>query len=27
GIGIARGTPVGGERDGATYATDFGARG
>jgi uncharacterized protein YkwD len=26
-IGIARGTPVGGERDGATYATDFGARG
>ena len=27
GIGIARGAPVGGMSDGATYATDFGARG
>jgi uncharacterized protein YkwD len=27
GIGIARGAPVGGASDGATYATDFGARG
>jgi uncharacterized protein YkwD len=27
GIGVARGAPVGGMRDGATYATDFGARG
>lgn len=27
GIGVARGAPVGGERNGATYATDFGARG
>ena len=27
GIGIARGTPQRGEQNGATYATDFGARG
>jgi uncharacterized protein YkwD len=27
GIGIARGAPVSGTSDGATYATDFGARG
>jgi uncharacterized protein YkwD len=27
GIGVADGAPVGGERFGATYATDFGARG
>jgi uncharacterized protein YkwD len=27
GIGIARGTPVSGGGEGATYATDFGARG
>ena len=27
GIGIARGAPVGGMREAATYATDFGARG
>jgi uncharacterized protein YkwD len=27
GIGVAKGAPVGGQRLGATYATDFGARG
>jgi uncharacterized protein YkwD len=27
GIGVAEGAPVGGQRFGATYATDFGARG
>jgi uncharacterized protein YkwD len=27
GIGVARGTPVGGASSGATYTTDFGARG
>ena len=27
GIGIARGAPIGGVGDGATYVTDFGRRG